>query len=230
VRRLLGLALLLPALAGAQEGEDVTLESLHREVTGLRSDLRDLNETLNLLVNQMMRDLEAENAQLRGEIQRLYDRGLPDVVPETAFVPRPGAEVIEEVLNEPEPPVMPIEFGHEILKEWGRDPDVAAQLGDNVSSLKGQVIVVPEGSLREDIEDLGRELRTKYSQYDNINIEVYDSREAAQSYVDDQVADPSRRVLSISKHGATGRDKILYLENGKAYEVAPLPQLVEGER
>lgn len=210
-----------------------TLDSLQGEVSALRTELRDLQETLNLLVNQMMRDLEAENAQLRGEIQRLYQRGSAPAEFDGGFVPRPGAELFEEVLSEPPPPLAPAEFSYEVLKEWGRDPEVAASLGEGVSSLKGMVVVVPEGSLREDLEQLGADLREQYQAYDNLNIEVYDSREAAESYLETQVSsDPSSRVLSISKHRATGRDKVLVLENGQAIELEATPgaaEAVEGE-
>jgi len=236
------LSLALSLGAAAQESEagpapeaaaPATLDSLQGEVSALRTELRDLQETLNLLVNQMMRDLEAENAQLRGEIQRLYQRGSAPAEFDGGFVPRPGAELFEEVLSEPPPPLAPAEFSFEILKEWGRDPEVAASLGEGVSSLKGMVVIVPEGALREDLETLGADLREQYKDYDNLNIEVYDSREAAESYLETQVSsDPASRVLSISKHRATGRDKVLVLENGQAVELEAAPEAAaaaEGE-
>ncbi|MBI1321225.1 MAG: hypothetical protein GC168_20050 [Candidatus Hydrogenedens sp.] len=229
------LGVLLPVAAEEGEAppaevpaEPATLESVQAEVAALRTEMRELQETLNLLVNQMMRDLEAENTQLRGEIQRLYQRGPSPMDLEGGFVPRPGAELFDEVMNEPPPPLAPAEFTWNVVKEWGREPEVAARLGEGVSSLKGMVVVVPEGAASEDIENLGRELHEQYNTYDNLNIEVYDNQEAAESYAETQVSsDPAHRVLSISKHRGTGRDKILLLQGGQVTELetgAPAPE------
>ena len=209
---------------------DDPIEALQFEVKTLRDEIRMLQATLDLMINQIMSDLRDENKLLRKEIQRLYDMqerfGLPDV----SAIPRPESELIEEVLERqlpleeesaPETEAYTEEpFAFTKLHQWGRTPEVAEELGDDTASLLGMVGVVPRNSRREDIETLGRELRREYADYDNINIEVFDDAEAAQQFVDTQIGDPARRVLSISKHSSEGRDVILYLKNGEAHEVA----------
>lgn len=203
-----------------------TLEALELEVQALRRDLRLLQETLDLMVNRIMADLEKENRQLRSEIQRLYalygDEGLeaPD-----GSVPRPDARLLQEVLEQPPEELAPApeepepaEFTWSIVEEWGRTPEAAAELG-GTSSLKGMVCVVPPGSGAGDLEQLGRDLRTQYGHYDNINIEVFDDEEAARAYAENHVSNPAHRVLSISKHAGSGRDVILRMQDGMTLEV-----------
>jgi len=58
------------------------------------------------------------------------------------------------------------------------------------------------------LEELARELRTKYDQYDNINIEVFDDEESARAFADRNARDSQHNVLSISRHKESGRDVI----------------------
>ncbi len=212
------------------------IEALHNEVQTLRDELRLLQDTLNLMVNQIMGDLREENETLRKEVRRLHgmrqDYGLPDM----SMLPRPGGELIDEVLAEPglyeeqqssddvstEAPsvIEPEAFSFIVAHEWGRTPEMARELSETANSLKGMVGIVPLGSRREDIERLGRDLRAQFDEYDNINIEVFDDPSAARHYVETQTGDSMRRVLSISKHSASGRDVILYLDKGEAHEIA----------
>ncbi len=211
------------------------IEALHNEVQTLRDELRLLQDTLNLMVNQIMTDLREENETLRKEVRRLHamrrEYGLPDM----SMLPRPGSELIDEALGEPElhaeqplgdpaaekPSVIePETFAFVVVHEWGRTPEMARELSETATSLKGMVGIVPLGSRREDIERLARDLRAQYDEYDNINIEVFDDQSAARHYVENQTGDSMRRVLSISKHSASGRDIILYLDNGEAHEIA----------
>jgi len=208
---------------------DDPIEALQREVKTLRDEIRMLQSTLDLMINQIMSDLRDENRLLRKEAQRLYDiqdhYGLPDI----SAIPRPGSELIDEVLETPLPledEIIPEEepyteepFTFTPLHQWGRTPEAAAEIGEDTPSLLGMVGVAPRNSRREDIENLGRELRKEYNLYDNINIEVFDDTGAAEQFIDTQVGDPARRVLSISKHAGEGRDVILYLKNGEAFEV-----------
>lgn len=237
-----------PAAASSDKPED-PLVALRQEVETLRDELRLLQSTLDLLINQVVEDLRSENEFLRNEVHRLTriqrDYGLPD----PTVVPRPGIDILRDVLesqrayegesvasspslpkiplspppeaNVPEDSVEKQSFTFTVIHEWGRTPEVAKELGDDVPSLKGIVGLVPPRSSREDIETLGRELRNKYAAYDNINIEVFDDREAAELFIETEVGHPDHRVLSISKHAASQRDVILYLEKGKAYEVTP---------
>ncbi len=228
------------------------MEALRQEVQTVQDELRLLQATLDLLINQIMADLREENELLRKEVQRLADLQESYGMPDPARVPRPGIGIIREVLDaqrgleeesdlpssppilpetaeepseEPEPaaeeqePAGPFEFT--AVQEWGRSLEMVEELGGDASSLKGIIGVVPPGSRQEDIEQLGRDLRKEYDAYDNINIEVFDDEDAARQYAETQVGDPAHRVLSISKHAASGRDVILYLGGEKAEEVAP---------
>jgi hypothetical protein len=137
--------------------------------------------------------------------------GFPDT---PGAVPAPGGEtaaVGEQPAGEP---------GYEIISEWGRESDSPLVLSGEATSLKGMVVVVPPGMRRTELVRLGRELRAKYDDYANINIEVFDQVLAAQSFAETSVSTgPEHRVLSISRHLASGRDTIVYLDDGIATEV-----------
>lgn len=209
-------------------GGPVSNEEVVAELKRLQEKFDQLQETVNLVVTQMMADVETENAQLRGELQRLQARDAAGLLASTA-VPRPAGELIASLGEdaramgaegegfplEEEAPLPPGEFSFTVLEEWGRDPEAVAQLGGDAPTLKGVVGMVPRGSARADVEALGRELRAKYAAYDNINIEVFDDAVAAQSFADSQVMEPEHRVLSVSKYAATGRDVIAYYEGGE---------------
>ncbi|MCK5862596.1 MAG: hypothetical protein KAH38_08930, partial [Candidatus Hydrogenedentes bacterium] len=76
------------------------IEALQREVKALHDEIRMLQSTLDLMINQIMSDLREENILLRKEVQRLYamqeDYGLPDI----SGIPRPGSELIDDILAE----------------------------------------------------------------------------------------------------------------------------------
>lgn len=215
--------LALPPGSGAAPGglpSNPEVTALRNEIADLRDDLKMLKGSLDVMLNQIMADLREENAVLREEVRRLHqqraDMGLPDLT----LIPRPGGAFIDEVLGgEEEEPPPPPPFEFTIVKEWGRDPEAAHDSGGGAATLKGMVGVVPRGSLREDVEALGRDLRKQYDAYDNINIEVFDDPVAARQFADTQKGDPDSRVLSVSRHKASGRDTILYLDKGKASEV-----------
>ncbi len=189
--------------------------ALTKEVTALRTELSQLRETLDLLVRQVVADLEQENKALRDSAaSRAADakaeRMLQQINPPS---------VAPEALPEPESEGPPLELPVEVVEEWGRSPEDAAALGKNASTLKGLVGVVPEGGRRGDLEQLGRDLRDQYDGFDNINIEVFDNREAAEAYAEKQTERPAHRVLSISKHAASGRDSIVVFVDGMSFEV-----------
>lgn len=221
-------------------GAIMTQAELLIEIKRLHEKFDQLQETFNLVVTQMVKDVELENEQLRAEVQRLQARDQAGLLA-SAAVPRPAGELLnslaemargmtEEELAEEEAPQAPAEFAFNVIEEWGRDPDAVAQLGGNAPTLKGVVGTVPRGSAREDIEALGRELRAQYATYDNINIEIFDDPVAAQTYADSQTMDAERRVLSISKYAATDRDAMTYYENGESMELpAQAPEVDESE-
>ncbi len=205
--------------------------ALRNEVADLRDDIRMLQQTLDVLVNQMMADLREQNELLRDEVARLRAQREALGLPEPEFVPRPGAAELEEILLEEPAPPPPAPFEFTVVREWGRDAETAAEMG--AATLKGLIGAVPPGSRREDVETLGRELRAEYAGFDNINIEVFDDPEAARAFADDERSGSEHRVLSVSRHRASGRDTILYIQDGKAEPVAfegadlPLPDLLE---
>lgn len=219
-------------ITGSDKKEEKTLarsedlDQLRAEVSALRQELKQLSETLDLMINRVMADLENENAQLREELRKVYGSSGMNLPPQ---VPRPGGELVDQVLSEaplPEYPAAaepapqaPVAFSYSVLQEWGRSPEAAEELGGNVSSLKGMVCVVPKGSQRPDLEAMGRELRKMYEQFENINIEVFDDEEAAKTYAGQNKMSAAHRVLSVSKHQASGRDTILFYEEGATYEV-----------
>ncbi len=207
----------------ALEGND--LSGLRAEVAALREELLDLQIMVDSLASGILANLQLENEQLRRELHRMYALHGANPTGVSLAVPRPGQALFEEVQSSepvPEPipdPEPPAEFGYVVVEEWGRTPAVAAELGDSATSLKGMVCAVPPGSLRGDIEQLGRDLRSQFVGYDNINIEVFDDPEAAQQYADNHVSNPVHRVLSVSKHKASGRDVVLYLQDGASEEL-----------
>lgn len=113
----------------------------------------------------------------------------------------------------------PAEFSHSVVREWGRTPAQAAEIGGGATSLKGMVLVVPAGSDPYDIDQLGRDLRNQFAHFDNINIEVFDDADAAEAYAQTNVANPAHRVLSVSRHRASGRDVILRIRDGVTMEI-----------
>jgi len=202
------------------------------------------NERLRFKVRQLTRErdfltseLEDENERLRRHVRQLYrDQGL--ALPP---VPAPDRDLIEEVLRGAaggvdaapgasralEGAPVPSQFTHEVdcevMAEWGRTPEEAAALGGDVASLKGMVCCVPPHVDDQYLAALGRTIRSQLDPYDNINVEVFDDPDAARSFHEKHVAQPEHRVLSISKHGASGRDVILRIR-GESTEVIPYPE------
>lgn len=230
------------AAARASEEKAAELAVIREELDGIRQDMRQLQETLDFLIGRIMTDLEDENEQLRWELRRLYMRTDPAAMGEGARVPRPGGGLLESIWEDarmeylpeedlrlgfddsaaPQPPAPEaVAFTYTVYQEWGRSPEEAANLGPGASSLKGMVCVTPEGSRREDLEQMARELRAQFGAYDNLNIEVFDDVEAARAYAEDGMNTPDHRVASISRHKASGRDSALVFHGGATYEVMP---------
>ena len=145
--------------------------------------------------------------------------GMPSTPRETPGTDAPGdselAAAIATQLATPEA------FSFTIVDEWGRSPEVAAELGADASTLIGVAGLVPPRSAKTDVLALLRELRATYEPYDNINIEIFDSEAAARAYAERQVADPDHHVASISRHKASGRDVMIFL-GGEQPETVPM--------
>ena len=213
-----------------QQSSEVLL--LQEEVSELREELRQLGESLDIYLGAIMADLREENHVLRQEMRRLYareDDGAPIILPD---VPRPHGGLIDDILYQEETEyaaalelqaaaeAAPPPFRFDVLEEWGRSPEDALLVGDGVASLKGIIGVIPAGSLREDIEALAFSLRAQYDEHDNINIEIFDDPVAARQFSDRGATDPTRRIISISKYKNSGRDVIIYFENGEPSEIS----------
>lgn len=182
------------------------VQELQREVVATRNEVHQLQETLDVLVNQMMSDLANENDFLRAEIQAYIDE--QKLLAEEALLAE--AEMVEEeaLPNDGE-------TTYTVIQEWGRSPEDAAELPGGATSLKGMVVAVPMHWNRATIEAAGRELHAEFSAYDNINIELLRGKEAAEAYAENSKASGNARVMSISKHKASGRDVLLYIEEEK---------------
>lgn len=200
-------------------------DRLFRELQDMKLALQQLQQTLDYLVNYVMADLEEENRQLKKTLQQ-YGIPLPTekgIEPPISYVPGRNRQQTtvplgdnesrrnlaeESKLPQKQPKKEPQEFYFRIIEEWGRSPEVTKQLDPNIPSVKGIVGVVPAGTSHEKLQELARELRTKYDEFDNINIEVFDDEQSARDFADKHIRDPEHNVMSISKHKKSGRDII----------------------
>lgn len=220
-------------------------EQLFRELQDMKVALQQIQQTLDYLVNHVIADLEAENQQLRETLQR-YGMSLPQTanadnlnanaryipggsVDSNITPPIPDTGLTDEMPDNIKPverhPIPPQEFSFRVIEEWGRNPEVIKELNTNAPSIKGVVGVVPPNSPREKLQELARELRQKYDEYDNINIEIFDDESAAKEYVEKNILDKDHNVLSISKHKESGRDIItIYgVSEPSGINLSPLP-------
>lgn len=205
--------------------------------THLSNEAADLH-TENERLRREVRDLSIRKGRGLPMPDKELLKGLSEPEP-TIPRERPGefgsreepAQPVEKSPDAAEPPASanpppPAEFKHEILEEWGRTPTEAAKSIPKVGSLKGMICVVPPGSLDDDLIALARKLHKEFEMYDNINIEVFDDAAAARAFKDNKIspAAPSpadHRVLSVSKHMASGRDAILLIKGKQVIEVPP---------
>ena len=175
-------------------------EGMLSRVTALEAEVRDLKATLR-------------GEELTGPVVPKPDEPARARLPQ----PEPGAateskpEMSLEDLAAAQLPAEPAaEFAFTVVDEWGRSPEAVAELGGTASTLIGVAGLVPARSTRADVVALAQELRTKYRVYDNIVIEVFDDASAAQEFADSQKVNAERRVLSIAKSKADGRDLMIY--------------------
>ncbi len=197
------------------------------EINRLREDIRLLRDMIEQGVIGRVISLENEVRMLRSalEQQQVVAYGNPAAVPQPGMsVPMPAEfAAINPVPPQPAPlPEAPPEpFSFTVVDEWGRSPEVVAELGNNASTLIGMAGVVPPRSTKTDVVALTQELHEEYAAYDNINIEIFDTQAAAQDFATRQIVDSAHHIASISRYKASGRDLILYIANGNA-EPVPL--------
>lgn len=210
--------------APALPGESGELLLVRQELAELREEMAALRATMDDYLGGLIASMQQENQMLRRDLDRANRLGVPVDIAPAPQVPRPeGAYVPTEPLPPLPSPAPPAPAGppsYEIVKEWGRTPDLAAELGADVAALKGMVLVIPAGTPSTAIEELGRSLRDEFDAYENINIEVFDDADAAAEYVDHPTARPARRVLSVSRQASAGLDTILITENGITMDIA----------
>lgn len=218
------------------------VEAVLDEVTELRREMASLRHELSGQIDTLVSELREQNEELRQEVTRLSalsaanNESRPAVpVPdskEDAAPPvakeEPKPEPVVPALPEPKGPARPFVFTS--VKEWGRSPEEAARVTPKASSLAGVVGTVPRGSSEKDLVALGLELHKKYKDYENIHVEVFDDADAAKQYADRSVADQAHRVLSVSKHAASGRDAVLIYRGGLPLDVTSgTPKPAEGK-
>jgi hypothetical protein len=197
---------------------------VHSEVALLREHIHQMERSLTFYMDTVVTDLREENAYLRDELARIY-ANIPLEDRMRPVVPRPGSSVLNEVQDHaadpnysprssgtPVDPSGPLELN--VVKEWGRTPDQAAEIGRGVHSLKGIIGSVAPGADDETLLQFGRELREQYDEYTNINIVIFDSELAANAYAERNAKSTTRHVITIARHGQTGLDEIYIHRNG----------------
>ena len=217
------------------------------EIGRLRHDVLRLEQSISALADTMVARLEEENRELRRELQRMYAlHAEDDPQYSPSDIPRRGRDLFEAIHRnvdelrdgyteayaappqvaeamEPISAIATAEAGavrYSIVREWGRTAEEAAGIGDNVSSLKGMVCAVPDDTSESALLSLGRALRQKFDEYDNINIEVFNDLEAAWRYAEENVAPENSRLMAVSRHRSSQRDSIV-LFDGSDYEEIP---------
>lgn len=194
-------------------------------IVALESELREVKVALQRRAGQ-----EGTARSTGPIVPRPDDRR---VLPDPAE-PRRGIEELRAMAaGDPaptpkEPAGPPEEFTFTVVDEWGRSPEVVAEMGGEASTLIGIAGVVPPGSTRDDVVALARALRADYDAYENINIEIFDAPAAARAFAERQVVDSERHVVSISRHTSSGRDLIVYLGGAKPEEVPPVAKEAVG--
>lgn len=185
------------------------------ELTVLRQSVERLQETVDILVQNAVAASPEGSVGLR---DYAYDE-LPAPISESA------GEAVTEEEAQPRPQETQIQAGsvsYSVIKEWGRSPEMVAQLGGKISTLKGMVLLVPQHSTDDDLIQMGKELRAQFADYDNINIEIFNDRESAMRFANEGVADDAeRRVMTISKFEDSGRDLILLVNGDSTTTVLP---------
>lgn len=194
------------------------------EMLRLQQEVRLLRELIEEGVVGRVTALETEVHELKAALKAQRPVGpvvpqpdvptraqlpLPDLAQEMKKAAAAKSEKPEKAKQDPAPAAAE-PFGFTVVDEWGRSPEAVAEQGGKASTLVGVAGLVPPGSTRSDVVALGKELRTKYKDYDNIVIEVFDNEAAAKKFADAQSVDAESRVLSISKAKADGRDLMIY--------------------
>lgn len=221
-----------PVALPPEEAGGNAAETIAEDLVELRRDVQRLQETLDVCLDSYVYDLREENLRLRKELARLRALQAVGSTASAPQVPMPGdydEEDIPEIpaVEEPVEAVAPssaaASLSYTVVKEWGRTPEEAKRFQPPASSLKGMVCVVPQGASDRELAALGRRFREEFDGFDNINIDVFDNREAAEAYVEHNRASPDHLVLSVSKFSRSGQDAILLFRGRTAIDVPRRP-------
>lgn len=189
-------------------GDDV--HQLRADVQDLRREVARLQETVDAALAYLVGELGDENRRLK------KDLAPPDELePED---PAPSAPETPAV-----PALPPVDYGKDgylAIKEWGRTPEQAKELGGDVASLRGMICAVAPGASDEELKAIGKTLRSACAQYDNANIDVFDDEAAARDYAERNVRSSAHFVMNITRHKATGRDVTVIVRDDGAREIA----------
>lgn len=202
----------------------------------LLADLKAENEQLRQELRRAYRDKDISPPAVPAPEKSLLEQVLDERLPEETAVAEPGdneeppaeADDAEDIPLKPTTP-QPIKDpaikkaikkdGYAIVAEWGRTPDEATALGKPGSSLKGMICVVDAEASDDTLIELGKKLRAKFADYTNVNVEAFDDLVSAQQYNEQHSAPAERRVLSVSKHTASGRDTVVLIRKGIPKEI-----------
>lgn len=203
-----------PDSSGSSTVDD-DVRALQREVQELRGEVDRLQETVDAALAYLVGALGDENRRLKKDLALVNENESEGGMPPT------GAE--EEAPPAPVPPaVRKVNYGKEgylSVKEWGRTPEQAKELGGNVSSLRGMICAVAPGATDEELKAIGKKLRAQCAGYDNVNIDVFDDEAAARDYSDRNVRSSEHYVMNITRHKASGRDVIVLIHGNGSREV-----------
>lgn len=198
-------------------------DAVREEVVALRRQIDKLQTTIDVYINGMVAELQDENTRLRRLLRRTYGDE-PETLP---AVPTPDRDLLEDAMVNPDPAAFspaqdappPAELTYTTVTEWGRSVEEAARIGDDVQSLKGMILAVPDGTTDAQLRELAGTLRREYDGFDNINIEVFETIEAAKTYAEGNATAGQERVLSISKHAGSGRDLAVIIRGDRTEEI-----------
>jgi len=202
---------------------------------GMLADLKEENEQLRQELRQVYREKDLAPPAVPSPDKELIEQVLNERLPgETAVVmpedekSEPAKDAAAENTPPPSTP-QPVKDpaikkaikkeGYAVVAEWGRTPEEAEALGKSASSLKGMICVVDPKASDEELTELGTKFRKQFSDYNNVNIEVFDDLASAQQYNAQHTAPVERRVLSVSKHTASGRDTVVLIRDGMPTEI-----------
>jgi len=202
----------LPA-GGTQE-----VQALRAEVATLRKEVSRLQETVDAALAYLVGELGDENKRLKRDIA--LPPGESSAPAQETVSPDAPAPETPQPESAPLPKVDYGELGYLSVKEWGRTPAQAKEVGPNVSSLRGMICAVPTGATDEELKAVAKKLRATCAGFDNVNIDVFDDEAAARDFADHNVRSTPHYVMSIIRHKQAGKDATILVRPNGTREVS----------